>query len=51
MLDHSKSCHPTAAQIVGVHREEDCYAKPIPPSTIRAFHGCADGAEGEEANA
>ena len=27
MVDHSYNTHPTAAQIVGVHREEDCYAK------------------------
>jgi hypothetical protein len=51
MLDHSKNSHPTAAQIVGVHREEDCYTKPIPPSVIKAFHGCHVDASEVEANA
>jgi hypothetical protein len=27
MLDHAQGNHKTTAQIVGVHREEDCYTK------------------------
>lgn len=40
MLDHAQGNHKTTAQIVGVHREEDCYTKPIDPTDIRKFWGC-----------
>ena len=43
MIDHSNNCHPTAAQIVGVHRPEDTYKSPIPPASIDAFYGVAEG--------
>ena len=31
--------HETTAQIVGVHREQDTYKRPIPPSTVNKFFG------------
>lgn len=40
MLDHAQGNHKTTAQIVGVHREEDSYAKPIDPTEVRKFWGC-----------
>lgn len=50
MVDHSKDSYKTAAQIVGVNRNEDCYKKPIDPNTIKKFYG-VDCAEGEMVNA
>ena len=38
-IEHSKVQHETTAAIVGVHREEDTYQRPIPPSTINKFYG------------
>lgn len=45
-IDHAYQQHETTAQIVGVHREEDSYQKPIPPTTIQKFWGC-NPAEGD----
>jgi hypothetical protein len=38
-IQHDKVKHETTADIVGVHRNEDAYQKPIPPSTVNKFFG------------
>ena len=38
-IQHGKIRHETTAEIVGVVRGEDCYQRPIPPSTVNDFYG------------
>lgn len=38
-MKHSDKKFETTAQIVGVHREEDTYKRPIPPATVYKFYG------------